>query len=193
MLNIIWIVLLCVGIVAAACTGNIAVVTESALNAGELGVKTGIQLMGVMGLWMGLMRLAQKAGIVKAIARVFGPLLAPLFPDLKRGSDAWGAIVMNLCANILGLGNAATPFGLKAMQEMQKENPHPERASRSMITFLALNTSCITLVPATIIGIRISAGSAQPTEIIGTTLFATCCAMICAIAVDWLFRRRNPV
>ncbi|MCL1790047.1 MAG: spore maturation protein [Peptococcaceae bacterium] len=193
MLNIIWIVLLCVGILVAAFTGNIGVVTESALKAGELGVKTGIQLMGVIALWMGLMRLAQKSGIVSAIAKVFGPLLAPLFPDLKRESEAWGAIVMNLCANILGLGNAATPFGLKAMQELQKENPHPDQASRSMITFLALNTSCITLVPATIIGIRIAAGSANPTEIIGTTIFATCCAMTCAIVADWLFRRRNPV
>lgn len=193
MLNAIWVFMLCVGILVAAFTGNISAVTESALKAGELGVKTGIQLMGVISLWMGLMHVAQKAGIIKAVARIFSPLIAPLFPDLKRDSPAWGSIVMNLCANILGLGNAATPFGLKAMQELQKENPHPEMATRSMITFLALNTSCITLVPTTIIGIRIAAGSTQPTEIIGTTLFATACAMACAITADWLFRRRNPI
>jgi spore maturation protein A len=193
MLNAIWLFMLCVGILAAALTGNISAVTASALKAADLGVKTGIQLIGIISLWMGLMRVAERAGIVRGISRVFSPLLAPLFPDLKRDSPAWGAVVMNLCANILGLGNAATPFGLKAMQEMQKENPHPDTASRSMITFLALNTSCITLVPATIIGIRIAAGSQQPTEIIGTTIFATACAMMCAITADWLFRRRKTL
>ena len=193
MLNAIWVFMLAVGILVAAFTGNISVVTTSVLKAGELGVKTGIQLMGVISLWMGLMHVAQRAGIVSRLARVCGPLISPLFPDLKRDSKAWGSIVMNLCANILGLGNAATPFGLKAMQELQAENPHPEKASRSMITFLALNTSCITLVPATIIGIRIAAGSAQPTEIIGTTVFATAFAMVCALWADWLFRRRNPI
>ncbi|MCL1917914.1 MAG: spore maturation protein [Peptococcaceae bacterium] len=193
MLNAIWVFMLCIGILVAALTGNIGAVTSSALNAAELGVKTGIQLIGVISLWMGLMRLAERAGIVSVIAKVFRPLISPLFPDLKRDSPAWGSIVMNLCANILGLGNAATPFGLKAMQELQQENPHPDTASRSMITFLALNTSCITLVPATIIGIRIAAGSQQPTEIIGTTLFATTCAMFCAILADWLFRRRNSL
>ena len=98
---------------------------------------------------------------------------------------------MNLSAYVLGLGNAGTPFGLKAMQELQKENPTPDTASPAMITFLALNTSCITLVPATIIAVRLKAQSVNPTEIIGTTIFATGCAMTLAIIVDYLIRRRS--
>lgn len=191
MVNLIWLIMLVCGIVVAAVNGRIDQVTESALQAANLGVDIAIQLMGVMSLWLGLMRIAEKAGLVDLLAKAFKPLLRRLFPSLKPDSPALGAIVMNLCANILGLGNAATPFGLKAMQELQKENPVPDTASPAMITFLALNTSCITIVPATIIGVRLKAGSVNPTEIIGTTIFATGCAMLTAIAVDFLYRSRS--
>lgn len=191
MVNLIWLIMLISGIIVAAATGNIDKVTESALKAAELGIEVAIQLMGVMSLWLGFMRIAEKAGLVSGLARIFSPLIKKLFPSLRPDSPALGAIIMNLCANTLGLGNAATPFGLKAMQELQKENPSPEVASQAMITFLALNTSCLTLVPATIIGVRLKAGSANPTEIIGTTIFATSCAMISAIVVDWFFRKRS--
>lgn len=191
MVNAIWLLMLVTGIVAAALNGRIDTVTTSALKAAELGVETALGLIGVMSLWLGLMKLAEEAGFVRAIARLFGPVIHLLFPSLKPNSPALGAIIMNLSANILGLGNAATPFGLKAMQELQKENPHPDVASPAMITFLALNTSCITLIPATIIGVRLKAQSVNPTEIIGTTIFATGCAMTVAILVDYLIRRRD--
>ncbi len=191
MVNLIWLLMLVCGICVAAVTGRIEVVTTSALKAAELGVEVAIELIGVMSLWLGLMKLAEDAGLIRGIARIFGPLIRMLFPTLKVRSPALGAIIMNLSANILGLGNAATPFGLKAMQELQKENPNPEVASPAMITFLALNTSCITLIPATIIGVRLKAHSVNPTEIIGTTIFATGCAMTVAIIVDFLIRMRR--
>ncbi|MFA6808184.1 MAG: nucleoside recognition domain-containing protein [Eubacteriales bacterium] len=191
MVNLIWLAMLISGIIVAAATGNIDKVTQSALEAAELGVDVGIQLIGVMSLWLGLMHIAEEAGIIGAISNFFAPVIRKLFPTLKRDSPAMGAIIMNLCANILGLGNAATPFGLKAMQELQNENDTPEIASKAMITFMALNTSCITLVPATIIGVRLKAGSQNPTEIIGTTIFATACAMFVAIVSDYIFRNRR--
>lgn len=190
MVNAIWLFMLVIGIVVAALNGRIDTVTASAMKAAELGVETAFGLIGVMSLWLGLMKLAEEAGFIRGLARLFGPLIRKLFPTLKPNSPALGAIIMNLSANILGLGNAATPFGLKAMQELQKENPHPDVASPAMITFLALNTACITLIPATIIGVRLKAQSLNPTEIIGTTIFATGCAMTVAIIADYLIRRR---
>ncbi|MGE4271661.1 MAG: nucleoside recognition domain-containing protein [Desulfitobacterium sp.] len=191
MVNAIWLFMLVIGIIVAALNGRIDVVTESAMAAAELGVETAFGLIGVMSLWLGLMKLAEDAGFIKALARFFGPAIRRLFPTLREDSPALGAIIMNLSANVLGLGNAATPFGLKAMQELQKENPHPDTASPAMITFLALNTSCITLVPATIIAIRMKAQSVNPTEIIGPTIIATGCAMTLAIIADYLIRRRS--
>jgi len=191
MVNLVWLLMLLVGIATAAFTGKIDQVTASVLEAAELGIEVAIQLMGVMSLWMGLMHIAEKAGLIQALARVSSPLIRKLFPSLREDSPAFGPIVMNLCANILGLGNAATPFGLKAMQELQKENLIKDTASPAMITFLALNTSCITIVPASIIGVRMKAGSVNPTEIIGTTIFATACAMTAAVIVDYLFRKKN--
>jgi spore maturation protein A len=191
MVNVIWLFMLATGIIVAALNGRIDNVTVAAMKAAELGVETAFGLIGVMSLWLGLMKLAEEAGFIRALARLFGPVIRKLFPSLRPDSPALGAIIMNLSANILGLGNAATPFGLKAMQELQKENPNPEEASPAMITFLALNTSCITLIPATIIGIRLKAQSSNPTEIIGTTIFATGCAMSIAIFVDFLIRRRS--
>lgn len=191
MVNLIWLIMLVCGIVTAAVKGNIEQVSQSALKAAELGIEVAIQLMGVMSLWLGLMHIAEKAGLIQSLARISSPVVRKLFPSLRSDSPAFGPIIMNLCANILGLGNAATPFGLKAMQELQKENPYPDTASPAMITFLALNTSCITIIPATIIGVRMKTGSANPTEIIGTTIFATACAMTAAIIADFFFRKRN--
>jgi len=191
MVNLIWLLMLATGIIVSGLNGHIESVTASALKAAELGVEVAIELIGVMSLWLGLMHLAEEAGFIRGLARIFGPAVRLLFPSLKPNSPALGAIIMNLSANILGLGNAATPFGLKAMQELQKENPTPDEASPAMITFLALNTSCITLIPAVVIGVRLKAGSTNPTEIIGTTIVATGCAMSVAIIVDYIIRHRR--
>jgi len=188
MVNLIWLLMLAIGIIVSGVNGHIESVTASAMKAAELGVEVAIKLIGVMSLWLGLMRLAEEAGFIRGVAHVFGPAVRLLFPSLKPDSPALGAIIMNLSANILGLGNAATPFGLKAMQELQKENSTPDTASPAMITFLALNTSCITIIPATVIAVRLQAGSLNPTEIIGTTIVATGCAMTVAIIVDYFYR-----
>ena len=120
-----------------------------------------------MALWLGIMKIAEKGGLVAALAKMLRPLMVRLFPSVPSQHPAMGAIILNLSANMLGLGNAATPFGMKAMQELQTLNNDSDEASTAMCTFLALNTSCITLIPATIIGVRLSFGSANPTEIVG--------------------------
>lgn len=189
MLNIIWLLLLASGIIAAAVNGNIEVISQAALGAARDAVEVCFNLIGVMALWLGIMKIAEKGGLIQTLAYLLNPLLRRLFPSIPAGHPAMGAIVLNLSANMLGLGNAATPFGMKAMQEMQKLNGGRDQASTAMCTFLALNTSCITLIPATIIGIRVSYGSADPTEIVGACIFATGCASVVAITLDWLLRK----
>ncbi|MGI5911483.1 MAG: nucleoside recognition domain-containing protein [Syntrophomonadaceae bacterium] len=188
MLNIIWLLLLVSGIVVAAINGNIQVVTEAALGAARGAVVVCFDLIGVMALWLGIMKIAEKAGAVRVLARLLKPVIRRLFPSVPPEHPAMGAVILNLSANMLGLGNAATPFGMKAMQELQKLNRSSDEASDAMCTFLALNTSCITLIPATIIGVRVSFGSANPTEIVGPCIFATAVAMSIAIGLDYWLR-----
>jgi spore maturation protein A len=189
MVNYIWLFMIASGVLVAAVNGNIDVVTKAALDGAQTAVKIAINLIAIITFWLGIMKLAEDAGLVRGLAYLVRPLMRFLFPSVPNDHPAMGAIVMNLSANILGLGNAATPMGLIAMQELQKLNHGDKRtASDAMCTFLALNTGCITLIPTTIIGIRVIYGSADPTEIVGTTIFATACGMTVAILVDRLFR-----
>ncbi|MGI6552785.1 MAG: spore maturation protein [Clostridia bacterium] len=190
MVNFIWLLLLVSGILVAGINGRIEVVTGAALKSSQTAVTIALELIGLMSLWLGLLKIAEAAGMVSFLARLTRPLVTFLFPSIPKNHPAIGAIMMNLSANLLGLGNAATPFGLKAMQQLQTLNKRPEEASEAMCTFLALNTSCITLIPATIIGIRTAAGSADPTEIVGTTIFATAIGMTAAIVADRILRER---
>lgn len=189
MLNVVWIGMLLIGIAVAAINGRVEVVTLAALNSAQAAVEVCIGLIGIMSMWLGLLKIAEKAGLVELLARLIRPLTNLLFPSIPPGHPAVGAIIMNISANVLGLGNAATPFGLKAMQEMQALNANREIASDAMCTFLAINTSCLTLIPATIIGVRVAAGSAHPTEIVGPTILATGCAMLVGITADVILRR----
>jgi spore maturation protein A len=191
LLNVIWLVLLASGIIIAAINGQVEVATQAALGAARGAVEVCFDLIGIMALWLGIMRIGERAGLVEALARALRPVMSKLFPSVPAEHPAMGAIILNLSANVLGLGNAATPFGLRAMQELQKLNHKSEEASVAMCTFLALNTSCITLIPATIIGVRASFNSADPTEIVGPTIFATACAMTLGVTVDYLFRTRS--
>jgi len=183
--------LLAGGIVVAAANGNVEVVTDAALGAAKGAVDLCLSLIGIMALWLGIMRIAERSGVITALARIMQPVEARLFPSLPPEHPALGAIIINLLCNILGLGNAATPFGMKAMQEMQSLNENKEEASEAMCTFLALNTSCLTLVPATVIGIRMALNSSNPTEIVGTTMFATAISMTIAATLDYFFRLAN--
>ncbi len=164
-------------------------ITMAAIEAAGTAVEIAIGLIGIMALWLGMMAIAEKAGIVGIIARAVRPVMSRLFPDLPHDHPAIAAIVMNISANMLGLGNAATPFGLKAMEELNKVNPKAGVASNEMVTFLAMNTSCITLIPATAIAVRAAAGSSDPAIIIGTTLLASLTATIVAIATAKTLQR----
>lgn len=190
MVNVIWVGMLLMGIIVAAVNGKIEVVTTAALNGAQTAVEFALGLIAIMAFWLGIMKVAEKAGLVRILAQIMKPLTGFLFPSVPKNHPAMGAIIMNLSANLLGLGNAATPMGLIAMKELQKLNrADPKTATEAMCTFLALNTSCITIIPATVIGVRIQAGSVNPTEIVGTTIFATTVAMTVAVIVDRALRR----
>ncbi|MDD2401005.1 MAG: nucleoside recognition domain-containing protein [Clostridia bacterium] len=189
MINFIWFIMIISGIILAVVTGKPEVITESSFQAASAGVKYSLELIGVMSFWLGIMKVAEEAGLVQILAKILKPFLKLFFPSIPPDHPAMGSILMNFSANLLGLGNAATPFGLKAMQELQEINLKKDEASSAMCTFLAINTAGITILPATIISIRISAGSANPTEIVGTTLFATMIGMTVALIVDGIMRR----
>ncbi|WP_347491576.1 nucleoside recognition domain-containing protein [Desulfoscipio sp. XC116] len=189
MVNYIWLGMMVIGVLVAAVNGHVEVVTKAALEGAQVAVQTAIDLIAIITFWLGIMKLAEAAGLVQALSRMVQPITGFLFPSVPKDHPAMGAIVMNLSANILGLGNASTPMGLIAMQELQKLNRgDPKEATDAMCTFLALNTSCITLIPTTIIGIRLIYGSADPTEIVGTTIFATTAGMTVAVCMDRLLR-----
>lgn len=188
MVNYVWLFMVVFGIIVAGAKGNIEVVTKAALDGANNAVKISISLIAIITFWLGIMKLAEEAGLVRALAWLVRPLMAFLFPSVPKDHPAMGAMVMNLSANILGLGNASTPMGLIAMRELQKLNQGRDSASEAMCTFLALNTSCITLIPTTIIGIRVLYGSADPTDIVGPTIMATAFSMAVAVVVDRLLR-----
>jgi len=153
-------------------------VTNSALSYASTAVNIAIGLIGIMALWLGVMKVAEEAGLISIIARWLKPVTTKLFPDVPADHPAMGSMIMNISANMLGLGNAATPFGLKAMEELDKLNPNKGTATNAMVTFLAINTAGMTLIPATAIAIRASAGSSDPAIIIGTSLFGAFCATV---------------
>lgn len=191
MLNIIWLVLIVSSIIVAAVTGRMEAMNQAAFAGAKAGVTVCFGLLSVLAFWMGIMRIAEKAGLMGLIARVLSPVISLLFPDIPKGHPAMGYILSNMSANLLGLGNAATPMGLKAMEELQKLNPNKQQASPAMCTLLAINTASITLIPTTMIAIRMQYGSVNPVEIVGTTLLSSFAATFVAIVVDRWYRYRS--
>ncbi|ANB61937.1 nucleoside recognition domain-containing protein [Anoxybacteroides amylolyticum] len=184
MVNLIWAVMALIGIVFAAINGTMEEVNEAIFKSAKEAVTISIGMISILVFWLGLMKIAEDAGLLAKLARLFTPLVRRLFPEVPKDHPALGYIVSNMIANMFGLGNAATPLGIKAMEELKKLNRNRETASRSMVTFLAMNTSGITLIPATVISIRMTYGSASPGEIIGTTFIASLLATIGAIFID---------
>ncbi len=178
MMNYVWFFLLMVALVVSMITGTVEEVAKGAMDSAGTAVNIALGLIGIMTLWLGIMKIAHEAGLVTILARAIKPISKRLFPDIPEDHPAIGAMVLNISANWLGLSNAATPLGLKAMEELQSINPDKDRASDSMIMFLALNTGSITLIPMTVIAARAALKSADPTEIIGATIFASTCATI---------------
>ena len=188
-MNYVWSFLIVGGILVAAFTGRVEDVAASALDNAKVAVELALGLIGVMALWLGLMKIAEEAGLVRFIARILRPVLTRLFPEVPPDHPAMGSMLANIAANMLGLGNSATALGLRAMQDLQEINPDKDSASNTMATFLAINTSSVTIIPATVIAIRVSAGSTAPTEIIGPVLVATGVSTTVAIIVARLLQR----
>ena len=164
-------------------------VTNSALSYAGIAVEIAIGLIGIMALWLGVMKVAEDAGLIKIIANAMRPLTKFLFPEVPQDHPAMGAMIMNMAANMLGLGNAATPFGLKAMEELDKLNPNKGVATNAMCTFLAVNTAGLTLIPATAIAIRAASGSSDPAIIIGTAIFGAFCATTVGITATKILEK----
>lgn len=181
MINIIWAALILIGFIVGAINGNIDMVTAAAIENAKTAVELAFGLIGLMAMWLGIMKIAEDSGLIKLISKALKPIMVLLFPDVDPEHPAMGAMIMNISANILGLGNAATPFGLKAMEELQKLNRKKDTATNAMVTFLAINTSSVTLIPASTIAILSAAGAKNPTEIIGPSIIATSLSTIAAI------------
>ena len=178
MLNYIWFGMMLIGVVAGIFTGRIDEVTAAAIDMSKVAVQISIGLIGIMALWLGIMKIAEKSGLIQIIARALKPITVRLFPDVPADHPAMGSIILNMSANMLGLGNAATPLGLKAMEELQELNPKKDTATNAMVMFLAINTSSVQLiVPATVVALMGVAAS----QIFITTILATLCSTITAI------------
>ena len=172
MINFIWCGMIVIGIVVGVLTGNIEAVSTAAIEWAETAVELSLGLIGVMALWLGLMKIAEEARIVRGMGLLMKPIMVRLFPEVPADHPAMGSIVANMAANFFGLGNAATPLGIKAMQELQDLNENKEEASNAMVTFLAINTSSVTLISSSIIAYRSAAGAANPADVIGPTIIA---------------------
>lgn len=181
MLNYIWLALVILAVVLGGINGRIEAVTKAAIDSAGTAVTIAIGLIGVMSLWLGVMKIAEDSGLMQLVARAISPVMKRLFPEIPEGHPALGSMLMNIAANMLGLSNAATPLGLKAMEDLQKLNQHPTVATNAMCTFLAVNTAGLQIIPATMIGILASAGSREPTAIIGTTVAATFTAVVFSV------------
>ena len=178
MLNYIWFGMMFIAVIVGILTGNIDAVTQAAIDMAKTAVEIAIGLIGIMALWLGTMKIAEESGLIRIIARAIRPITIWLFPDVPEDHPAIGSIILNMAANLLGLGNAATPLGLKAMEELQELNPEKDTATNAMCTFLAINTSSVQLIlPATVVALM----GAAANQIFITTILATGLSTITAI------------
>lgn len=178
MLNYIWFGMIFISVMVGSITGNINAVTDAAISMAKTAVEIAISLIGIMALWLGTMKIAEESGLISIIARALRPIMVRLFPDVPKDHPAIGSIVLNMAANILGLGNAATPLGLKAMEELQELNPKKDTATNAMCTFLAINTSSVQIIlPATVVALM----GAESNQIFITTILATGLSTVAAV------------
>ena len=184
-MNYIFFILITFSIIVGFINGKMENVTTAMLDGCNLAIKISFSLIGIMAFWLGVMRIAEKSGLVNLLTKIISPIIAPLFRDVDKKSDVLGNISMSLGANALGLTNAATPIGIRVMQDLQKNNPNKEIATDSMCMFLAMNTAGFQIIPATVIAVLVGVGATNPTEIILPTLIVTglsfCCSVIFAL------------
>lgn len=181
MLNKIWLGMIFLAVIVGIIEDRINEVVQAITESAKLGFEIALGLVGIMALWLGIMNIAAESGLVNKFARVLRPVTRRLFPEIPVDDPAMGAMLLNIAANMLGLANAATPFGLQAMKELQRLNTHVHTASNAMCTFLAINTSSVQLIPATAIAFLAANGSLHPSNVIVSSLIATSCSTIVAI------------
>ena len=193
-MNYIWAGLLAIGFLAGILNGRIEEVTNAAFSSAARAVELSIGLLGMMCFWSGMMKIVERSGLINVIAKAAQPILRPLFPGLENNDRAMGAIVMSMSANFMGLGNAATPFGIKAMEELQKLNGKKDTATDAMCMFLVLNSSALQFIPTTVLAIRSDAGSAAPSEVIvciwAASIFAAIAGILAAKVLMRVWRPR---
>ncbi len=187
-MNYIWLFLIVISFVSAAFSGRINEVNSALLNSANLAVKIAFSLVGIMCFWLGIVKIAQASGLIEKFSRLIEPLMSFIFKDVKN-KQVYSDIALNFSANALGLTNAATPFGIKSMQELQKENPKKDSATNAMCTLLAMNTAGFQLIPATVLAILAASGAKNPTEIILPTLIVTSITFVFAIFMSKILER----
>ncbi|MGV2938384.1 nucleoside recognition domain-containing protein [Mesobacillus sp. LC4] len=191
MVNYIWVFMILISLGFAMVNGTMAEVNEAVFTGAKEAITLSIGLISILVFWLGMMRIAEDSGLLSKLSTLFKPFISKLFPEVPPSHPAMGYILSNMIANMFGLGNAATPLGIKAMEELKDLNDGKNEASRSMITFLAINTASITLIPTTVIAIRMNYDSANPTDIVGPTLVATAVSAFAAILIDRFFYYRR--
>lgn len=191
MINYIWASFIIVGIIYSIITGNINVLNEEILASSKTTLDLVLKLFPMVALWTGIMNIAKVSGLLTKFSIKLSPILKRIFPEIPENHESLGYIASNIVVNMFGLGNAATPFGLKAMKSLQELNNDKKTASRSMITFLVLNTSGLTLIPTTVISLRMAYNSINPTEIVITSIIATICSTIVGLIADRMFSKRK--
>ncbi len=191
MVNIIWALFIIIGIIYSLISGNFNIINNEILVSGKSALDLLLGMLPLLVIWMGLMKVAEEAGIISSISKMMSPILKKIFPSVPNNDPSLGFIASNIAANMAGLGSAATPFGLKAMESLQKLNKDKKVASEAMITFLVLNTSGVTIVPTTIISLRLLYGSVNPSVVLPFCIIATTCSTIGGLTIDYLIRRKN--
>lgn len=191
MVGYIWAFLIGIGIIYSLCTGNINIINESILTNANEALDLILNLLPIIVLWTGILKIAEESGLLDKFAKFLNPVLKKIFPDIPKDNKALGYISSNIAANMLGLGSAATPAGLKAMNELQKINKEKNTASTPMITFLILNTAGVTLIPTTILALRVAYKSSNPSAIILPAIISTVCSSIAGLTLDYFIRKKN--
>lgn len=191
MVGYIWAFLIGIGVIYSLLSGNIGVINDSILSNANEALELILNLLPIIVLWTGILKIAEVSGLLAKFAKFLHPILKRIFPSVPEDNKALGYISSNIAANMLGLGSAATPAGLKAMNELQKINPKKDTATPAMITFLILNTAGVTIIPTTILALRVAYNSASPSEIILPAIIATFCSSIAGLTLDYFIRKRE--
>lgn len=191
MVNLIWGCFILIGIITFLVNGDLETLNSEILNSTKESLDMMMKIFPVMALWLGIMKIASTSGLLKKLSDFVSPLLRIIFPEIPKGHESFSYLASNMIANMFGLGNAATPFGLKAMKSLQTLNEKKDTATRSMITFLVINTSGVTIVPTTIISLRMMHGSSNPTEVVLACILATTSSTVAAIFIDRFYARKE--